>query len=109
MSIERKIRLMNNQQIGILTIIKSALLNEPFALPEDFDIEKAAKTASSHQITALFYYGALNCGISGDLPAMKKMFMHTCSLAAASEQQVYSINELLAEFDDNKIDYSVNK
>ncbi len=96
---------MNIQQIGILSIIKSALLGESYTLPEGFDIVAAAKLAHRHQITALFYYGALNCGVSAKLYVMQKLFVKTCELTATSEKQMYEINELLARFDENKIDY----
>lgn len=96
---------MDNQQVGILAIIKSALTGEPCSLPEGFDIEAAAEVANKHQIVALFYYGALNCGVSSKLPIMQKLFVKTCQLASLSEQQMYAINELMARFDAEKIDY----
>lgn len=96
---------MDNQQIGIILLIKSALTGEKFTLPNDFDFESAAKTARKHQITALFYYGALNCGISQELPSMQHLFLDTCKFISISERQTYEINEMFRRFDENKIDY----
>ncbi len=97
--------MMNSQQSGIILLIKSALTGEKYTLPEDFDIVEAAKVAKKHQIIALFYYGALNCGISEALPIMQKLFMLTCQLVALSERQNFEINSLFKAFEENKIDY----
>lgn len=96
---------MNAQQTGILLLIKSAISGEKYSLPKDFDFELAVQTATKHQILALIYYGALNCGLSQDLTVMQKLFMDTCRLVTISEQQMYAINEIFVHFDENKIDY----
>lgn len=96
---------MNSQQTGIISIIKSAITGEKCLLPKDFDLESAIKIAKRHQILALFYYGALNCGFSKDLPIMKQLFVDTFNLVSISEQQMYATNKLFARFDENKIDY----
>ena len=97
--------MMDSQPLGIILLIKSAITGEKHTLPEDFDFEAAAKVAKKHQITALFYYGALNCGISEDLPIMQKLFMLTCGLISLSERQNYELNNLFQKFDASKIDY----
>ena len=97
--------MMDSQQLGIITIIKSALTGEKYTLLNDFDFAEAAKIARKHQIIALFYYGALNCGISNDLPEMQNLFMLTCNLISLSERQNFEINKLFCVFEENKIDY----
>ena len=97
--------MMDSQKTGMILLIKSALTGEKYTLPEDFDIEAAAKVAKKHQIIALFYYGALNCGISEALPVMQKLFMLTCQLVALSERQTFEINNLFKVFEESKIDY----
>ena len=97
--------MMDSQKTGIILLIKSALTGEKYTLPEDFDIEAAARVAKKHQIIALFYYGALNCGISEALPVMQNLFMLTCQLMALSERQNFEINSLFKAFEENKIDY----
>lgn len=96
---------MNTQQEGIILLIKSALLNEKYSLPEDFDLENAAIIAKKHQIMALLYYGALNCGFDSELPVMQKLFMDTCSLIAISERQMHLINKVFENFEAEKIEY----
>lgn len=96
---------MNTQQEGIILLIKSALLNEKYSLPEDFDLENAAIIAKKHQIMALIYYGALNCGFDSELPVMQKLFMDTCSLIAISGSQMHLINKVFENFEAEKIEY----
>lgn len=96
---------MTIQQIGIISIIKSAITGEKYSLPESFDIIQAAKNAKRHQISPIFYYGAINCGVSADLPIMQKLFFETCSLMAMNERQLYEINNIFCAFDENKIEY----
>lgn len=96
---------MNVQQLGMILLIKSALTGEKYSLPKDFDFEVASKAAYTHQISAMFYYGALNCGISQDLPVMQELFTDTCRFIFISEQQTYAINEIFAQFDSGGIYY----
>lgn len=96
---------MDNQQIGIILLIKSAFYGEKYSLPEDFDLEAAAKTAKKHQISAMFYYGALNCGFSQELPIMQKLFFQTCQMMTLSTHQLFAVDEIFSQFDENKIDY----
>ena len=96
---------MTTQQTGIIAIVKSAITGEKYFLPDDFDIIEAAKNAKKHQISAIFYYGAVNCGISIDLPIMQKLFFETCSLMAMNERQMYEIGNIFQAFDENRIDY----
>ena len=96
---------MNSQQIGIISILKSALDGNKRTLPDDFDVAVAVKVAQKHQISAMFYYGALNCGISSSHPNMEQLFLQTCALISVSEQQMHSINEIFRLFDQNGIKY----
>lgn len=96
---------MTIQQKGIVLIIKSAITGERYELPNGFDAEEALKIAAKHQISALIYYGAINCGISQDLPIMQKLFLTTCQLITISERQLYEIDKIFSAFDQNKINY----
>ncbi len=96
---------MTIQQTGTIIIIKSAITGEKYSLPDGFDVIEASKNAKKHQISPIFYYGAVNCGISADLPIMQKLFFETCSLMAMNERQLYEINNIFRVFDENNIDY----
>ena len=67
-------RRMNGMQRGIVTLLKSALNQQAYALPEDFDIEAAAPLITAQQLTAIAYDGAVRCGISRTNPAMQLPF-----------------------------------
>lgn len=96
---------MDNQQRGLIALIKSALTERKEPLPEDFSLEAAAETARKHQILPLFYYGALNCGLPSDHPVLSGLFLNLCRLTARSEQQTRQIEAVFASFEKGKIDY----
>ena len=66
---------MNIEQNGIITLIKSALSGEKLALLEGFDFAKACETAKAHGVSAIIYYGALNCGIDSSSAEMQMLFL----------------------------------
>lgn len=96
---------MDIQQKGIIQIIKCAITGEKQELPEGFDMEAAANVAKRHQISALVYYGALNCGVNQSLPAMQKLFTETCCHISISAQQLFSVNAIFDRFNGSKIEY----
>lgn len=96
---------MDTLQKDIIGIIKSALTNEPYELSADFNLANAVKITKKHGITAMFYYGALNCGVSQAEPLMQELFMCTCQNMVVSQQQMYEINNIFSAFDNMKIDY----
>lgn len=102
---EGRSKTLNIQQKGIILLIKSALINEKYSLPEDFDFEEALKTANKHQISVMLFYGAVNCGLSQESASMQKLFEAICGNIALSERQLYSIDIIFKAFDENKIDY----
>ena len=96
---------MDNFQKDIIGIVKAALLNEKYTLPEDFDFDSAVKLAKKHGIIVMFYYGLLNCGVDESQPFMQQLFMITCQNVAINERQMYCINEIFGAFDKANIDY----
>ena len=96
---------MDAQQRSVIRIINSALTGEKYEIPADFDLQAAAKLAKKHSIVALFYYGALNCGISPDEAVMQELFTITCQYMVVSQAQMHKIYQLFAEFDSKKIEY----
>lgn len=96
---------MNPQIRGMILIIKSALDGKKYSLPECFDFSKAIRIAKSHQISAIVYYGALNCGISRNLPQMQQLFFEVCGYVSVNERQNYDFGELFSMFEKNKIEY----
>jgi len=100
---------MNQFQKDIITIIYSALTNSKSKISSSFSIEKGAQLAKKHNISTIFYEGALLCGIPADNPTMKEMFLGAYMAIAKSAQQLHEIDLLTQKFDENKIDYMLLK
>ena len=96
---------MNTLQIGVITLIRSALTQRAYPLPEEFHIEDAASVIRRHHISTLCYEGAVVCGIPTDTPFMKSLFNHYCSATIKIARQDRAISKLLQSFEENGIDY----
>ncbi|MBE6732997.1 MAG: hypothetical protein E7561_03270 [Ruminococcaceae bacterium] len=96
---------MNDLQKNVIKLIKSALTGEKYQFAADLDIDIIVKIAKKHQIQAIVYYGALNCGLSNDLPEMQKLFLETCGFISISAQQMHELKEIFQQFDVGKIEY----
>lgn len=96
---------MDILQRGMMTIIKSALSDAEGSLPEDFNFAQAVSVAKKHGIVALFYYGALRCGIEKSDPLMRELFYHTCQAISVSEQQLRATAEIFKCLDEEQVDY----
>ena len=58
-----------------------------------------------HNIIALCYYGAIECGIDKHSAEMRALFNYVCLYTCNSEQQDYVAEEVFSAFDKNGIDY----
>ena len=96
---------MNIVQQGIITLIRSGLTGELLSLPDDFDWDAAYKQMVRHQIQALCYTGAVNCGIDKALPVMKKLFQSYVQAMLYSERQMRALTKLEETFSEHGIDY----
>ena len=96
---------MNAQQKGTAILIRSALENKPYTLPEGFDFVQAAQESLRHKIIALTYYGAVNCGIDKKSMAMQKLFKYLIATLNISDRQQYEIKQICKTFDENGIEY----
>lgn len=96
---------MNILQHSVIKIIQSALTGDKNHLPEGFELEQAVSVAKKHGIVALFYYGALQCGIEKSNPLMRELFYHTCQAISVSEQQMRAAAQLFESFDAAGVDY----
>ena len=96
---------MNEMQKGVLTLIKSAINEKSYPLPEGFSIEEAFDFILKHKIMMLAYDGAVRCGISKNEPAMQKLFKIYISGMLKSEKQLAAVNKIYSAFNENGIDY----
>ena len=92
-------------QQGIITLLKSAITQESYDLPEGFDLAQAYPLAKEHQIATMIYDGAVRCGISKSDPTMQKLFQVYCKALMVSEAQMREVNRIYAAFEENQIDY----
>ena len=96
---------MDALQQGIITLIRSALTEERYTLPQDFDLESAYEQLCRHHIVPMAYIGAVQCGISQELPVMQKLSQDYLEYKARSEQQMKALEQLFAAFDRAGIEY----
>ena len=96
---------MTSLKQGIISIIKSAITGEKLPLPEEFSVKEAITVAKKHQIINLFYYGALNCGISPSDPDMLSVFNIVCANISRNERQTYEYGRISEAFESQGIDY----
>lgn len=96
---------MDKQSTGILLLIRSALTQRAYELPQDFDFPAAIKTAQAHQVSEMLYYGALNCGISKNDENMKVLFRYVCAAVYRDQRQQSRIQAILEAFQASGIDH----
>lgn len=96
---------MNNFCSDIIKLIKSAILDEAYALSDEFNISITYELAKRHQITSLMYYGAIRCGVHPEDPVLQEMFLDVARDIVISERQRNEINKLFKCFEEQKIDY----
>lgn len=101
--------MLNQQQQGLLLLVRSAMLRKPEKLPEAFSLAKLISLIERQQITSIALEGALLCGISPDLPEMQALIEKSCALYSLSSCQMEEIKKICIEFDDNQIDYLLLK
>ena len=92
-------------QRGIITLIKSAVLQQPLELPEGFDLEQAYTQIRRHSVVALCYDGAVRCGVDKNLPVMQKLFHGYLRSLQVSEGQMRQVDRICKAFEENGIDY----
>ena len=96
---------MNTLQKGVVTLIRSALTQQPYKLPDDFSIEDAAEIIRLHCIATLCYEGAALCGVPTDTPFMEELFKVYCATTIKSIRQEAAVSKLFHAFESSGIDY----
>lgn len=96
---------MDTIQKGIITLIKSAVTQQPLSLPEGFSMAEACPQILRHSLTTLCYDGAVRCGIPKTEPVMHQLFVGYCKALQTSEGQLRQIGKICKAFDENGIDY----
>jgi hypothetical protein len=95
---------MTDLQQGILTLVKSAIMDQPFPLPSGFALEDAIDLSREHELTPLICEGAVNCGIH-NTPVFRSLLQESCQHLLASERQAGLVRSIFRTFNENGIDY----
>ncbi len=96
---------MTNNQIGLISLVKSSITGKAVELPDGFSINDVLTIIRKHHISSMVYYGALNCGISSESKVMQSLFIDACFSMSISENQMLELNALYKAFEENGIDY----
>ncbi len=96
---------MNTMQTAVVTLLKSAVTQQSYPLPEDFDLDTAYPQLKRHHMASLLYEGAVLCGVDQQLPVMGKLFESYCKSLLVSQKQMREIDRIFQAFDENGVDY----
>ena len=100
---------MNQTQKGIISLIKSAILQTSQELPDQFDLESAYALVKKHHMSALIFEGALQCGVDPKSEIMMKLFRMSMLSLRTSKMQMGQVEKITQAFDANGIDYLLLK
>lgn len=96
---------MKQSHIGILTLLKSAIIQQKIALPEGFQLQDANDHINQHHIASLIYEGALLCNIPQNDIRLLQLFQKYCKALQVSERQLRELERIYNAFEENGIDY----
>ena len=96
---------MKQSHIGILTLLKSAIIQQKIALPEGFQLQDANDHINRHHIASLIYEGALLCNIPQNDIRLLQLFQKYCKALQVSERQLRELERIYNAFEENGIDY----
>lgn len=96
---------MNQTVSALLALVKSGLTGNVIPLPEQYDLQELCDMSIRHQVAALAYEGAAQCGISRREPAMRQMLQQYGVAVLKSEKQMHELQKLYACFDEAGVDY----
>lgn len=96
---------MKQSHIGILTLLKSAIIQQRISLPEEFQLQDIAVYINRHHIASLIYEGAILCNIPQNDIHMLQLFPRYCKALQVSERQLRELERIYRAFEENGIDY----
>ena len=96
---------MDAQSRGILMLLNSAMTGQKATLPSDFDLEQAYLQLRRHQILALGYLGAVQCGVDKQMGVMRTLFQEYCRCLQHSENQMSAVKKVCEAFDRAGVEY----
>ena len=97
--------MLNNLELSLLALVRSALDGTAEVFPEGFSLEDVYAISISQQITPMIYIGALNCGFPQNDAIMEKLFVSSCHFLSVGESQRLEMTALEDAFQKCGIDY----
>lgn len=98
-------REVDNFQKEFIGLIRAALTGKAATISSDFDWKRATAVAKDHNISAIIFFGALNCGVSQKCEEIKMLDQLTVKTTMVSLRQVYEIEQLEIAFKNEDIEY----
>lgn len=96
---------MDSQELGIVTLLRSALKDEALVLPVDFNWRDATDILYKHYLVAMALRGATRCGVPRTEPAIRNLTAQFCREVAKSRQQTKMLHAIYAVFQERGIAY----
>ncbi len=96
---------MDNRTLGIITLLRCALKDEPGSLPKDFDWSEASSVLYEHHLVAMAVRGAARCGVPPTNPAVRGLTALFCKDVAKSRLQTKQLHAIYAVFQERGIAY----
>ena len=96
---------MSETQIGIISLIKSAITGEKAVISKDFDWQNAIKAVKKHQIAPLIYYGIINSCIKVSEDLLSLLENTTCQCIALNHNQIFELENIYKAFNESGIEY----
>lgn len=90
---------MDNQLLGIVTLLRSALKDEALTLPEDFDWSSAVNILYEHHLVAMAVRGVQSPGLWAD---------YVAHLAQDGQMEAYCFRDKRSRNDGHTVAYTVN-
>ena len=100
---------VTDTQKVLITLIKSALFEVTYELPEAFNVSEILSLAYKHGATALAYYGAVNCGVSASDESMRGAFARVCRELLVGERQMADVAHLTKKLSEIGADFMTLK
>lgn len=96
---------MTTKQLGVIALVKSAILGQPVTLPEEFDWNGVAAFLIKNGLSVMGYVGATNCGIPETDNKMLVMQEQYCVEFMYSERQLEQLARFYQAMEEAGLDY----
>ncbi|MBR5445526.1 MAG: nucleotidyltransferase family protein [Clostridia bacterium] len=97
--------MMDTFQKEFTGLIRAAFTASPAELSSDFDLKRVVDVSRKHNIAAIVFYGAVNCGLPLEDACMQELYQMTMRSIAVSFRQTHEIEQIENAFRQEGIEY----